>query len=158
MLEKFAQISRPVLKHPDRLSGGVLFVVAIFAWFEAIHMPFGSIRAPDAGFFPQVLSVLLFVASIAILAHSFSRNLEPADFSRRTWLVLIAAVGFVGYALILPTVGFVLSTIGIMLLIMRGLGRMSWKRALLIAVPAVILSYLGFVKLGVPLPSGPLPF
>jgi len=58
----------------------------------------------------------------------------------------------------LPVAGFVLSTIAIMLLVMRGLGGMKWTQAVLIAVLSVGLSYAGFLQLGVPLPRGPLPF
>ena len=67
-------------------------------------------------------------------------------------------LAFVVYALVLNKAGFVLATIAIMLLVMRGLGGMSWKQALLIAVPSVVFSYVAFVQLGVPLPRGPLPF
>jgi hypothetical protein len=69
-----------------------------------------------------------------------------------------AAAAFVIYALVLNKVGFVLATTVIMLLVMRVLGGMPWIQAIAIAVPSVLLSYLGFVELGVPLPRGPLPF
>jgi hypothetical protein len=59
---------------------------------------------------------------------------------------------------VLQKAGFVIATIALMLLVMRGLGGMGWKESLLITVPGVILSYLAFVQLGVPLPRGPLPF
>jgi hypothetical protein len=140
------------------LSGGVLLVVAALALLEAIRLPFGAINAPDAGFFPQVLSILLLVSSIVILAQSFARDVEVAEFDRRSWLVPIAAAVLIGYALVLPSVGFVLATTTVMLLIMRGLVRMPWLRAVVISLPTVLLSYLAFVKLGVPLPRGPLPF
>jgi putative tricarboxylic transport membrane protein len=153
-----ARVSRTVVDHPDRLSGMLILFLAAFAWLEAFHLPFGSIHAPDAGFFPQVLSVLLFLTSIAILAHSFSREVQATEFSRRSWLVPIAAAVLVAYALVLPSVGFVLATAAVMLLIMRGLVKMRWSRALLISIPTVVLSYLAFIKLGVPLPQGPLPF
>ena len=52
----------------------------------------------------------------------------------------------------------VIATIALMLLVMRGLGGMSWKQSLLITVPGVMLSYIAFVQLGVPLPRGPLPY
>jgi hypothetical protein len=129
------RVSRLVVDHPDRLSGTLILFLAAFAWLESFHLPFGSIRGPDAGFFPQVLSILLFLTSIAILA-----------------IVLVA------YALVLPSAGFVLATAAVMLLIMRGLVKMRWARALLISIPTVVISYLAFVKLGVPLPQGPLPF
>jgi hypothetical protein len=152
------KISKPVLNHPDRLSGSLLLLVAIFAWVEALTLPFGSINAPDAGFFPQTLSVLLSLFSIAILVHSFGREADAPDFSRRSWLVPLVAGALIAYALLLPVAGFVLVTVAIMLLIMRGLVKMAWTRALLISVTTVLVSYLAFVKLGVPLPRGPLPF
>jgi len=89
---------------------------------------------------------------------SFIKNAEPARFSARSWQVAIAATAFVLYAIVLNKVGFVLATTAVMLLVTRSLGGMSWKQALLIAVPSVALSYCAFVQLGVPLPRGPLPF
>jgi putative tricarboxylic transport membrane protein len=145
-------------KHPDRVSGAVLMVVASVAIFEASQLPFGTIRAPDAGFFPLSLSSMLFFFAFGIFLNSFIRASEPAEFDSRSWYVVIAAAAFIVYALVLGKVGFVLATIAIMLLVMRVLGGMSWWRAIAIAVPSVLLSYVGFVQLGVPLPQGPLPF
>ena len=119
------------VNHADRLSGGVLLVIAILAWLEAIHLPFGSIHQPDAGFFPKVLSVLLFLTSVTIIAHSFVKGVDVVEFSRRSWLVPIAAGVLIGYALVLPTAGYILTTTVIMLLIMRGLAKMAWLRAFL---------------------------
>lgn len=147
-----------LLSHPDCISGAVLVVFAIVALFDAWKLPFGSVRAPDAGFFPLSLSVLLLLFGGGIVVGSFIKNGERARFSARSWPVAIAAAAFVVYALVLSKAGFVLATIAVMLLVMRGLGGMSWKQALLIAVPSVVLSYVAFVQLGVPLPRGPLPF
>jgi hypothetical protein len=147
-----------VSSHPDRLCGSVLIIAAGFAIFEASHLPFGTLRAPDAGFFPLCLSVLLLIASIAILLRSFTTASQPLQFGAHAWYVPVAAISFVLYAFTVQTVGFVISTIAALLLLMRGLGGMSWTRALLISVPAVAISYLGFLELGVPLPRGILPF
>ena len=38
-----------LLARPDRLSGSVLAVAGMFAIVEASHLPFGTLRAPDAG-------------------------------------------------------------------------------------------------------------
>ena len=149
---------RRLSSHPDRLSGSVLIVAAAFAIFEASRLPFGTPRAPGAGFFPVCLSVLLLVAGLAIVLRSFTTAPEPLRFTPQTWYVLVAAFTFVLYAFTVQTVGFVISTIAALLLLMRGLGGMSWTRAVIISVPAVTLSYLGFLKLGVPLPRGFLPF
>jgi len=116
------------------------------------------VRAPDAGFFPLCLSALLLVAGSAIVLRSFTTTPEPLQFASQTWYVLVAAFTFVLYAFTVQTVGFVISTIAALLVFMRGLGGMSWTRAVIISVPAVAVSYLGFVELGVPLPRGFLPF
>jgi len=151
-------LSRSLLAHPDRISGGVLMIVASIALLEASNLPFGSVRAPDAGFFPQSLSTLLLIFAGGIVLNSFITKSEREEFSSRSWYVVIAAGAFIIYAVSMVKVGFVLATTIIMILIMRGLGGMGWIRTLLIAVPSVLLSYLAFVELGVPLPRGPLPF
>jgi hypothetical protein len=100
----------------------------------------------------------LLVAGSAIVLRSFTTAQEPLRFTPQTWYVLVAAFTFVLYAFTVQTVGFVISTIAALLLLMRGLGGMSWTRAVIISAPAVTISYLGFLKLGVPLPRGFLPF
>lgn len=146
------------ISHPDRISGGLLMIVACIAIFEASHLPFGSVRAPDAGFFPLSLSTLLLIFAFGIVLNSFMTKPQRMEFSSRSWYVVIAALAFIIYAVSMVKIGFVLATTIIMLIFMRGLGGMSWARAILIAVPSVLISYLAFVQLGVPLPRGPLPF
>jgi putative tricarboxylic transport membrane protein len=146
------------LGHPDRISGGLLIIVACIAIYEASHLPFGSLRKPDAGFFPLSLSTLLLIFAVGIVLNSFVAKPRRMEFNPRSWYVLIGALAFIIYALSMAKVGFVVATTIIMLIFMRGLGGMSWVRALLIAVPSVVCSYFAFVQLGVPLPRGPLPF
>jgi len=145
---------KTMLSQADRLSGVVLMVLAAVALADAWQLPFGSLLAPDAGFFPQLLSVLLFIVGGIIVATSFVSASDPARFSPQSWHVAIAIAAFIIYGLVLTRLGFVLATIGIMLLMIRGLGRMKWTQALLIAVPSVLASYVGFTQLGVPLPRG----
>ena len=134
-------------------------IIACIAIFEASNLPFGSVRAPDAGFFPLSLSILLLIFAAGIVLNSFmSNNPHRTEFSARSWYVVIAALAFVIYAVSLEKAGFVVATVIIMLIFMRGLGGMTWTRALFIAIPSVLLSYFAFVQLGVPLPRGPLPF
>jgi putative tricarboxylic transport membrane protein len=158
MKKKFLNAMSRLSSRPDRLSGSVIILAGGFAIFEASRLPFGTLRAPDAGFFPLCLSVLLLVAGAAIVLRSYTAAPEPLQFTPQTWYVLVAAITFVLYAFTVQTVGFIVSTIAALLLLMRGLGGMSWTRAVIIGVPAVVLSYLGFLQLGVPLPRGFLPF
>jgi hypothetical protein len=146
------------IRHPDRISGIFLAIVALVAIVEASHLPFGSIAAPDAGFFPLSLSALLLIFAGIIVAGSFIGSSPVIEFSARTWSVMLAACAFILYAIAIPKAGFVISTTAILLLLMRGFGGIGWVRSFLIAIPMVLLTYLAFVRLGVPLPPGPLPF
>jgi hypothetical protein len=150
--------AKRLLLHSDRTSGAVLLILGGFCIAEASQLPFGTIGAPDAGFFPLSLSVMLFSIGAVICATSFVRTPEPVEFGGQAWAVLVTAGAFVLYALCLPVIGYVVCTLSILLLLMRGLGGLNWTRSLLIAISSVALSYLGFVQLGVPLPRGIMPF
>jgi hypothetical protein len=152
------RIWRSVFGNSDRISALFLMTVACIALFAAAGLPYGSIRAPDSGFFPRSLSALLLIFGAGIYVQSFLRPVESSHLDSKSWRVLIAAVALCAYAITLPRVGFVVDTILIMLLMMRGFGAMSWTLASLIAVPSVVAAYVGFIELGVPLPSGILPF
>ncbi len=102
--------------------------------------------------------MLLLVFGAGITLNAFVSATEPADFHVQTWYVVIAAAAFIVYAFSIQRVGYLICTLVILLLLMRGLCGMSWMRSLAIAVPGVVLSYLAFSKLGVPLPTGILPF
>jgi hypothetical protein len=147
-----------LLLNADRLSGLVLAVIAAFAIYESSHLPFGAIWAPDAGFFPLSLSVLLLIIAFVGIVASFLGQQERAEFWGRSSYVLIAGAALVIYALALPTVGFVVSTVAVLLLMTRGFGGMSWSRSVLISLVSVIATYAAFRELGVPLPRGLLPF
>jgi hypothetical protein len=138
--------------HPDRLSGAVLSLLAVVALIEAASLPYGTVRAPDAGFFPKTLAALLLFFGLGIVFNSFLTKAHAVQFTTRSWQVAIAAAAFIAYALVLQKAGFVIATIALMLLVMRGLGGMSWKQSLLITVPGVMLCYFALVQFGVPLP------
>jgi putative tricarboxylic transport membrane protein len=142
----------------DHFSGLIVMLIGVFALSESWHLPFGSIGAPDAGFFPRLLSVLLLLFGAGITLNAVISSTEPVEFHRQTWYVVIAAVSFVIYAFSVQYVGYVICTLVILVLLMRGLCRMTWLRSLVVAVPSVLLSYWAFSKLGVPLPTGILPF
>jgi putative tricarboxylic transport membrane protein len=146
------------IRHPDRISGIFLAVIAVGAMREASHLPFGSIAAPDSGFFPLSLSTLLLVFAAVIVVGSFFGSPPSLQFSMRTWSVVLAACAFILYAVAIPKAGFVISTTAILVMLMRGFGGIGWFRSFLIALPMVLVTYLAFVRLGVPLPAGPLPF
>ena len=88
----------------------------------------------------------------AVATHDptlYNEDLAAIPAERRTWTTYNYASLWVAMSVCIPTYMLASGLIA---------GGMSWKQALLIAVPSVALSYCGFVQLGVPLPRGPLPF
>ncbi|SDT56164.1 tripartite tricarboxylate transporter TctB family protein [Bradyrhizobium canariense] len=140
----------------DRICGIIATTVAIFLYLNAAGLPFGTMSAPDAGFFPKSLSAIMAVLGVGMMFRSRSGKQEHANFTLRSWAVPLAAVVLLAYALLLNKVGFVLSTIAVLFLLMTAYGRLCWIVALSVSVSAVAICYFGFTELGVPLPQGVL--
>ena len=78
--------------HPDRLSGAVLSLLAVVALIEAAPLPYGTVRAPDAGFFPKTLAALLLVFGLVIVLNSFLTKAQAVQFTTRSWQVAILSL------------------------------------------------------------------
>ncbi len=144
--------------HPDLAGGIVIVAVSLLLISEASDLPFGTANAPDAGFFPKALSAILFVIGLVMISRSIRAAASPAEFTSRSWAVAMGAIALFLYAAFVNKLGFILSTITILFLLMTLYGRLKWLLSLAIAVSAVTVCYVGFTELGVPLPRGLLGF
>jgi hypothetical protein len=140
--------------HGDRASGFVFSVIGAFLLLESSDLPIGSLNAPDAGFFPTILSVLLLAFGIGVLAMSFRTPAAELDFTPRSWSTAAAAGVLLLYAALLDRIGFLICTIIVLLLLTKVYGRLSWWVSLAVTLLTVVAAYVGFKQLGVPLPSG----
>ncbi|MBI2297225.1 MAG: tripartite tricarboxylate transporter TctB family protein [Betaproteobacteria bacterium] len=144
----------------DRVSGGVLLLFAAAVGWEAWKLPFGTINAPDSGFFPLSLAVALALLSALIVLATWlsgSRATTPPSWQGGNRVALLV-VALVAYVAVLNPLGYLLATALVMLLYLRGLERVRWRVSLTVAVVSVVASDLLFRRLGVPLPAGILPF
>lgn len=145
---------RRIFAHPDRIAGATLALIGLFLLYNARSLPFGRLNAPDAGFFPIILTVLLTAFGLVLLIQSLRTDGYSLEITPRSWLVPVCTVAIVLYALLINRVGFILCTLAILLLLAKAYGGLSWRRSLLYCVPAVLAVYVGFSELGVPLPRG----
>lgn len=141
----------------EALFGASLVALGLFALYKARALPFGTVVEPDAGFFPLLIALLLSVFAVSALKQHRARAVAPAERDGLVRvLVLIAATG--AYAWLLPRAGFVVCTVVLLALVLRGLGRVGWLGTIVSAPAATVACYLLFTRLGMPLPTGLLGF
>jgi hypothetical protein len=148
----------------ERARGGgvtlVFLLLAAFICFEALQVPFGSLRMPGAGFFPLLLGVTLGVLSLLLLGTSLlGPGTESVDVrpERREVVLLMASI-FVA-VLLFERAGFLLTMVLFAAVVMKTLGTLSWGAAIGLALLASVIAYVVFGRvLLIALPSGILPF
>jgi hypothetical protein len=154
------KIERGAPMNGDRVSGVVLFVFALAVAWEASRLPFGSIHAPDSGFFPLSLAVALALLSGLIVFGTWLP--ETAAAAMPSWQgagrVMVAAAAMAAYVAVIDWLGYLLATALVMLLLLRGIERLKWRTSVAVTVASVVGSYVLFRRLGVPLPAGIVPF
>jgi len=138
-----------------RMAAAALVAVGLAALYEATDFAFGTVRQPGTGFFPVLVAgAVVFFAAIA-----FAKRPEPepgeqtgkAGGPARVWTV-IAALAV--YAVAFKTVGFIICTALLMVVLLRGVGRVSWAATAMGVLFGSIGCYWMFTRLGLPLPDG----
>jgi len=141
----------------DRWSGGVLLAFALAVIYGASRMPLGNLANPGPGFFPFWGAVLLALLSLALILRPTTPvgDENPAAPLGGTGRLLATLCV---YALIFEFVGYVVATIGLLVVVLRE-NRQRPAVAFGIAIGVPLATYYGFAKvLGVALPAGLLPF
>lgn len=134
-----------------RVPDAVLLLLVGAAALQALRLPLGSPSDPGPGMWPLVTTVFAVVtAGICVV-----RPPEGSErFTRRSWLVLLAALSLILYIMIFPVVGLTVSTALLFLVWIRYFFRERWWATLIAAIAAPIAFYVVFVVLlDVPFPA-----
>lgn len=128
-------------------------------YYQTLHFP--KTRISDVGpeYWPQLLLGGLIILSVALLVDIYSRRqalaacvAEKSPYPRRFWYTLVLTVA---YTLVMPYLGFAVSTLLFSLVIMWVLGVRAPKDLLLTAVGATLLFVVLFPRImEVPMPRG----
>ena len=141
-----------------RASLGFL-ALAVGACLEANRLGFGSVLAPEPGFFPWLGGLALAGLSLILIAQAWRGRgaviLPAGDWTRPA--VLLAAL--VLYVPLLEPVGFPIATAALCVVALRILETRRWSVTLGLSVALALGSFLLFRRgLGVELPAGVLTF
>ena len=137
----------------------VLAGLAGFVLLESRHLSFGSMRVPQTGFFPLVLATLLLILSIILCGQVLfggQSGRSPDNILPEGWFrIAFTLTAMIGFALVLERLGFLLSTLFLMILLLRAIESQRWFKVFFVAVLTAIASYAIFGwLLGIPLPGG----
>lgn len=147
----------------DMISGIVCLFISVFVLLTSLRLGVGALHNPGPGFLLFWAGILLAICSSILLGIGLNEKAEavrPSDAlnggERRN--VIVATAALIAYCLILPRLGYRISTFALML-VLFSLGRMKPWAVVLGSLLTVLASYYLFGHLlRTPLPRGVLRF
>lgn len=153
------------IRSPKDLASG-LFLLAFGGLLASQSVPLSlwTRGGPEAGFFPFIIALLIIAFSLVVIGYSLGfseaqkdeKKLE-AEGEDPTGLlrVLAYAILMLAYGLLVETLGFLITSAVLLLLILKLLERQNWKRTIVVGLSSILIGYFLFKHLlGVPLPAG----
>jgi putative tricarboxylic transport membrane protein len=122
--------------------GAIWFAVSLFVIEQGRRLGIGQVNEPGMGFMLFWIGVVMAALSLGVAAQSIT-GAGPsvrALWAGTRWVkTLIVIVAFVLYAFAFTRLGFLLSTIPLMLVLLRGIDPVRWPVALPLAFGAPLL-------------------
>ena len=141
------------------IAGVVALCAGAFAIWGALHLPIGRPSSPEPGFVPLVEGFLLAFVGLWLIAESVTRSFPekiawPSGDAKR--MVFHVSAVMLAYLVLMPFVGFGLSTFFFLAIAIKAWRRYSTPAAILYAALIALVIYVTFgAALNMPLPRGP---
>ena len=145
----------------ERIGSVFWFLFGAAAFMGARELGLGTAQEPGPGFLAAIAGA--FVALMALIVFIQSLRSDPASrvrladlFAEVNWhRALLICVITLAFILVFEKLGFFLSSLILLIVVMRGVEGLAWRTAVLIPLAAVISTWLLFHKvLGIALPAG----
>ncbi len=145
----------------SRIHALVLIALAVWYLSQASQLLLWRGVIPGPGFTPTVVGITLLLLAILLLRHPLPHGISilgsMASGSRRVPMELLVVAVLTAYILLLPAVGYILATVGLLLVLLRAYSNGSWFVDLAISIGVSVLIYVVFkLLLAVNLPGGSL--
>jgi hypothetical protein len=145
------------MRKTDFVAGLLLLSFALVLTEESLRLPFGTMRRPGIAFLPVLLSALLALLSIALIVQAWKRSAasDGPGLQLGRWKKVGASLAALfAFGFIFEWLGYVMSTILLLVFLMRAVEPVRWWLVLVVAVSSSLITYIVFSLLGTPLPSG----
>jgi putative tricarboxylic transport membrane protein len=148
------------MRRINLLSSSILLGLALFVLIASRKFQVWVAGEPGEGFFPVLLGLALSALSAISLIIAY-RERSPGsspDGARPpiVWKKLLSYIlGLFAYAIFFGYLGYIVSSLVVLLFMMRVAEGLSWPKSITISLITLFISYLVFEKmLLVPLPRG----
>ena len=145
------------MRKTDFIAGLLLLGFALMVAEESLRLPFGTMRRPGIAFLPVLLSVLLALLSIGLIVQAWKRPAaaDGPGIQLGLWKKVVASlVGLFAFGFVFEWLGYVVSTVLLLVFLMRAVEPVRWWLVLVVAVSSSVATYIVFSLLGTPLPAG----
>ena len=144
-------------KPGDVIGSLVLLFVSAWAIIGGIKLHLGKASEPQPGFFPFWGGVVLAGLSGILLVQAVAGRSKGSEQFGALWRPLIMILGLIVYVAFLDSLGYILSTLVLAIILLRVLGT---KKPWVLALAALIIAFVSYVLfdrlLNVTLPRGVL--
>ena len=147
------------MRRRNLISSIVLLVLAVAIVMNAGTLSFGSLWAPEAGFFPLILGVLLAILSLILLGKAVKgrgkeESLSDMAFGRWEKIGLTAGA-LLAFTIFVEHLGYLISSFLLVAFLLRAVEPQKWWLVIVVAFFSSLVAYLVFgLWLDTPLPKG----
>ncbi len=122
----------------------ILMILSFYIIISSIRIGFGSLKEPDAGFFPFLGGLLILISNIFILIHK-SRDSKPIFGNNGgIKILLLIMVTYILWIIVMPYLGYVLVTFMATFGLSKIMKLEGWIKPLILSVAMTLFVYLMF--------------
>jgi len=150
------------MKTLDLTSGFFWLIYSSLAFIGSLRMGIGTVESPGMGFMPATASVFLGMLSVFLIVQTIFKRMKDATEDTATTILrkgtLAVLVGVLIYTIIMPKLGYLISTFLLMTFLywyMEQNGVKGLLRSAILSLLTTAISYYLFaVLLNCPFPAG----
>jgi len=134
----------------DRTSSIFFLAVSAIVFFGSIKLGLGTTRQPGPGFITFGASILLGVLSFIVLVRTFVKKKESKEVlfgNILWWRVVLAGLAIIIFALVMPLLGYLITTFLLMLFLYFMIHEQKWYWVIFSSLLSSLGSYYLFSKL-----------
>jgi putative tricarboxylic transport membrane protein len=134
----------------DRTSSIFFLAVSIIVFVGSIQLGLGTTQQPGPGFITFGASGLLGLLSLVAFLKTLGKGKQPREVLFRNtlwWRVVLSGLAILAYALVMPTLGYLITTFLLMFFLYWMIREQRWYWVIMSSALSSLASYYLFSKL-----------